>query len=99
MYNSRYDAIILLGGGVNLDGSVDASAKERLERASQIYKQGNIQAIVVCGSYGYKGIEKPLLSEAQVYANYLESLGVPSGSIHLESSLCKNADNHATQMA
>jgi uncharacterized SAM-binding protein YcdF (DUF218 family) len=85
MYNSRYDAIILLGGGVNLDGSVDASAKERLERASQIYKQGNIQAIVVCGSYGYKGIEKPLLSEAQVYANYLESLGVPSGSIHLET--------------
>lgn len=85
MYNSRYDAIILLGGGVNLDGSVDDSAKERLERASQIYSQGNTQAIIVCGLHGYKGVKKPLLSEAQAYANYLESLGIPSESIYLET--------------
>lgn len=85
MTNTQYDAIILPGGGVKSDGSLDKAAKDRLDRTAQVYNKGNIQAIIVCGSHGYKGVNKPILSEAQAYANYLMNLGIQSGSIYLET--------------
>lgn len=81
----HYGAIILPGGGVNLDGSLDAAAKNRLDKAIQVYDAGDAQAIVVCGSHGYKGTVRPVISEAQAYANYLEGRGIAKDDIYLES--------------
>lgn len=80
------DVIILPGGGVNLDGSLDQPAKDRLDKAAQIYGTGGVQAIIVCGSHGYKAAERPVLSEAEAYANYLtKDLGIQSDRIFLET--------------
>lgn len=93
MKDVRYDAIILPGGGIGLDGSLSETAKARLDRAAQIFQAGNAQAIIVCGSHGYKEDEKPVLSEAQAYANYLESIGVQDESIYLEAESQESLGN------
>lgn len=93
MKNIQYDAIILPGGGVSLDGSLDETVKARLDRAAQILQAGNAKAIIVCGSHGYKGIEKPALSEAQAYANYLKGLGVQDTSVYLETESQESLGN------
>ncbi|HCH34115.1 MAG: hypothetical protein UY35_C0003G0056 [Candidatus Saccharibacteria bacterium GW2011_GWC2_48_9] len=85
MKHLHYDAIILPGGGVRLDGSIDAAAEDRLDKAIQLYDMGDAQPIVVCGSHGYKGTVRPVISEARAYANYLEGKGVASDDIYLES--------------
>lgn len=85
MNNLRYDAIILLGGAISPDGSLDNTDKARLEKAARLYKNDTANVIIVCGSHGYKEIERPTLSEAQVYANYLENFGVPRSAIYLET--------------
>jgi|GEM_PF-2436894 len=85
MQSSRYDVIILPGGGVGYGGSIDELAKDRLDRAVQLHNQGTAQAIVVCGSHSYKGLEKPLIGESRAYANYLETRGIPAESIYLET--------------
>ena len=85
MKHLHYDAIILPGGGVKLDGSIDEAVKDRLDKAIQLYDMGDAQPIVVCGSHGYKGTVRPVISEARAYANYLEGKGVASDDIYLES--------------
>jgi len=85
MKHLHYDAIILPGGGVSLDGAIDGAAQDRLDQAIRVHGAGDAQAIVVCGSHGYKGTVRPVTSEARAYANYLEGKGVASDDIYLES--------------
>ena len=85
MNDTAYDAIIVLGQSINLDSTIVENDKARLGEVSRLYSNHAAKAIIVCGSYGYKSIEKPALTEAQAYANYLESSGVPHDAIYLES--------------
>ena len=85
MSNVHYDAIVILGRSLNPDSSLVDADKERLEKVVQLYKEGAATAIVVCGLHGYKSIEKPVLGQAQAYANYLERLGIPHSAIFLET--------------
>ena len=84
MSRGKYDAIIILGGGVGLDGSLSRSATAVLDKAAELYKNGVAGALIVCGSYGYKAIEKPKITEARAYADYLQSLGIPGDMIYQE---------------
>ncbi len=90
--NTKYQALLLPGGGVLPNGDLDLTVKPRLEKAAELYKAGKVPAIITCGSHSYK-IEKPDLTEAQAYANYLISLGVPSESIYLEEESQESLGN------
>jgi uncharacterized SAM-binding protein YcdF (DUF218 family) len=84
MEHATYDAILITGEGFNSDGSLADITKARLEKATEMYKGGRTSAIIICGLYGYKAIEKPAMSEAAAYAEYLYQLGVPKQAIRLE---------------
>lgn len=81
---AHYDAIIVLGGGINLDGSVSEADVVRLSEVASLFEAGSSKAIIVCGSFGYKAVERPPISEAQAYADFLENHEVPRSSIYLE---------------
>lgn len=85
MKSTPYDAVILPGGGIQPDGSLADTAKARLEKAAELYKNGDVRTVIVCGAHSYKALQKPTATEAEVYASYLQSLGVPTGKIYLET--------------
>lgn len=93
MNDTHYDAIILPGGGVNRDGSLEDTVKARLDRAADLYSAGNTTAIITCGSHGYKEAGKPPVSEAQAYAEYLKAKGVPDEAVLLETKSQESLGN------
>tara|TARA_Y100001949_G_scaffold168716_1_gene167781 strand:- start:2003 stop:2347 length:345 start_codon:yes stop_codon:yes gene_type:complete len=78
MSDKKYDAVLVLGGGINLNGSLPDITKEQVQKSVDLFKASSAEAFITSGLYGYKGTEKPVISEARAYAKYAESLGVPS---------------------
>jgi len=93
MSNAPYDAIILLGGGINADGSLMDTAKVRLEKAAWLYANNDTEAIITCGSHSHKAAERPKITEAQTFADYLMTLGVPREHIYLETESQETVGN------
>ncbi len=85
MTDVKYDAIIVLGGSLTADGYLSDADKTRLQKVIELYESGVAGAIVVCGSYGYKQIEEVSITEAEAYANYINSFMVRSAPIYLEN--------------
>ena len=85
MTDAKYDAIVVLGGSLTPDGHLSNQDKMRLQKVIELYKSGVAGAIVVCGSYGYKQTEEVTITEAEAYANYINSFMVRSAPIYLES--------------
>lgn len=84
MSTEKYDAIVLLGGGIRLDGSLPDVTKEQVRHAVALFHSHAAEGLIASGLYGYKGEEKPSISEARAYARYAEELGVDPASIYIE---------------
>lgn len=84
MFDKKYDAVLVLGGGINLDGSLPDVTKEQVQKGVDLFNASSAQAFIASGLYGYKGNEKPVMSEAKAYAQYAEGLGIPSDNIYIE---------------
>ncbi len=84
MIEEKYDAVLTLGGGINLDGSLSDITKEQVRVAVDVFRSHSAEAFIASGLYGYKGEEKPVISEAKAYANYAENLGINPHQIYLE---------------
>lgn len=84
MTTETYDAIMLLGGGINIDGSLTEAAKLQVQKAVELYNLYSPHAIITCGLYGYKNEKEPPISEARAYARYAETLGINQSKIYLE---------------
>jgi hypothetical protein len=52
---------------------------------AELYGNKVATSIIVCGSQGYKVLEKNVLSEAEAYANFLYELGISSRDVYLET--------------
>ncbi|MBN9398128.1 hypothetical protein BGO18_01890 [Candidatus Saccharibacteria bacterium 47-87] len=70
-----YEAVLILGGGINLDGSLSDAAKQQVQKSVEAYNTFSVRVFITSGLYGYKGVEKPITSEAKAYARYAESIG------------------------
>lgn len=83
------DAIVVLAGGVNKDGSLPDLPKKRVERGVELFKAHKAPKIIMSGKYGfwldyYKDV--PPRSEAEAMKEYAVSLGVLEESIILEDT-------------
>ena len=86
MTKKHYDAIIVLGKSLGSNNSLSDNDQERLKSAARLFNDEVASAIIVCGAYGYKQQEKPTVSQAEAYANYLENLGIPREQIYQETT-------------
>ena len=77
------DAIVVLGGGVEPDGSLPVVARTRVERAVEIFGGGIAPRIVLSGRCGL-GASEPARTEAAAMADYARDLGVPGDALLLE---------------
>jgi uncharacterized SAM-binding protein YcdF (DUF218 family) len=79
----RPDAIVVLGAGVEADGSLPPIPRTRVARAVELYDQGIAPRIIVSGLCGLRQ-EEPPISEAAAMARFATEMGVPESALHLE---------------
>lgn len=83
------DAIIVLAGGINNDGSLPELPRKRVEKGVELYNKKIAPKIIMTGKYGFwldYTKEIPPKSEAEVMKEFAESLGVPKENIILEET-------------
>lgn len=78
------DVIIVLGGGINNDGSLYARAKFRVEKAVELFKQGRARTLLFSGRYTYIRKKELDTTEAEAMAAYARGLGIPKKAIMVE---------------
>ena len=93
MNSAKYDAILVLGSSLTPDGYINDVDKARLQKVAELYKEGIASAIIVCGSNGYKGLNEVNTTEAEAYANYLQSFNIEPDSIYLENESKESLGN------
>lgn len=79
-------AILILGGGITKKGMLPKEAKQRVEKAYQVFKRNPQADILACGKYSflYPKSKLPPRTEAEAIKEYLLELGVPEKKIYLE---------------
>jgi uncharacterized SAM-binding protein YcdF (DUF218 family) len=81
------DAIIVLAGGINPDGSLPDMPKERIDGALRHFHNKESSVLIMSGRYGFWldwKKEIPTRTEAEAMKEYAVSLGVPTEAILLE---------------
>lgn len=82
------DAILILGGGLNEDGSVNQWTKRRLDKAIELYTEK--RSLILCLSRATPYIAPPLndkgfpIDESYAQAQYLLSQGIEPKDIRIE---------------
>lgn len=79
------DAVIVLGNGVNPDGSLGESQKAQIQKAVDLLHDGQVDHIITCGAFGYKADMAPELTEADAYKSYAISIGAPDSLVFTET--------------
>lgn len=83
------DAIIVLAGGINSDGTLPDLPKGRVDRGIECFTRDNAQAIIMTGKYGFWldwKKEIPPRSEAEAMKEYAVSKGVKEEAVISEET-------------
>lgn len=80
----RHDAIVVLGGMVEEDGTLAPWVAARVERALEAYQAGVAARVVFTGRTNLYGPAQPRVTEAAAMAAYAEERGLPAAAILLE---------------
>ncbi len=86
------DVIVLLGGGINRDGSLPSEPRMRVEKAVELLNQGVAQFMIISGSHGFWA-RTPPRTEAEAMAQHATSLGISRDRIVLEDVSRDTASN------
>lgn len=77
------DAVVVLGGGVEEDGTLPELARRRVARAVELYEARIAPRIILSGRCGLL-VREPRVTEAAAMAAYAASCGVPAEALLLE---------------
>lgn len=77
------DAIVVLGGGINPDGTLPAVACARVIRAVELFHAGIAPRLILSGRCGLTDPD-PVVTEAAAMATYALEHGVPADCLLLE---------------
>lgn len=80
----RHDAIVVLGGMVEADGTLAPWVAARVERALEAYGSGISKRVVFAGRSGLYGPAQPAVTEAAAMAAYAQRRGLPAEAVVLE---------------
>ncbi len=84
MPSNRADALVVLGRGVDPDGSLPRLAKQRVERAGALYAWDVAPRIIFSGKCSLMTETIPAVSEAHAMAEYALELGLPREALLVE---------------
>jgi uncharacterized SAM-binding protein YcdF (DUF218 family) len=81
---SRADALVVLGRGVDPDGALPRLARQRVDRAAELYAWGVAPRLIFSGRCSLMTETIPVRTEAAAMADYARSLGLPRRAILVE---------------
>ncbi len=74
--NYKYDVIIVLGRGINSDGSLPNDSCLRVRKGFELFEQQLANKILMSGLWSYRLTENPVCSEALAMKKYAVELGI-----------------------
>ena len=80
----RADALVVLGRGTDADGSLPRLAKQRVERAAELFAWQTAPRIIFSGRCSLMTDVIPPVTEAAAMADYALALGLPREALHVE---------------
>lgn len=80
----KYDAIIVLGGGINKDGSLPRVVKKRVDRAVELYKKGCASRLIMSGKWGVNSKITYPCTEAEAMEEYAVLCGARRDDVLVE---------------
>lgn len=80
-----YDAIVVLGRGINQDGTLPVDPMWRVRRALELFNAGAAPTILMSGASSYHFDFHPPRSEAEAMKAWAVSLGAPPEQVLTES--------------
>lgn len=80
----RADALVVLGRGVEADGALPRLARQRVERAAELYAWEVAPRIIFSGKCSLMTETVPPRSEAAAMAEYALAIGVPADALLVE---------------
>ena len=80
----RADAIVVLGRGIDADGSLPRLAQQRVERAGELFGLETAPRIIFSGRCSLMTETDPALTEARAMADYALTLGLPREALLME---------------
>ena len=80
----RADALVVLGRGVDADGSLPRLARQRVERAAQLFAWDTAPRIIFSGRCSLMAELIPAVTEARAMADYALILGLPPDVLLVE---------------
>lgn len=83
--SNEFDVAVVLGCGVNEDGSLSDDPMGSVNLASQLYRSGRIPLIIFSGNLSYKAKFTPPRSEAEAMYAYAQEIGLPANSLLVEN--------------
>lgn len=87
-----YDAIVVLAAGIQDDGSLPQSAKDRIYRAKELYDKRVASHILFSGRWSvYRKTHRPPVTEAQAMSLFAQQLAVP------KKAILKEEKSHTTK--
>jgi uncharacterized SAM-binding protein YcdF (DUF218 family) len=81
---TRADALVVLGRGVDPDGALPLLAKQRVQRAAELFTWEVAPRIIFSGRCSLMSDVVPARTEAAAMADYARSLGLPRRALILE---------------
>ena len=78
------DAIVVLGGRLNDDGTLRPVLRSRVEKAVELFKQGVAPVVIMSGKWTDQLKKDPVKTEARAMKEYAEELWVPEHAILVE---------------
>lgn len=79
-YKGKADIAIVLGNQVNPDSSLSPTLQSRVDKALQLYRQGQVPLVMVSGGNGHD--ERPgRVKEGMAMKRYLVAHGVPADRV------------------
>lgn len=94
MARETLDAIVVLAGGIDKQGSIPAQVELRLDKGVELYKQGVAPVIIVSGKWSLYYDFKPPITEAESMKRYLLKKGIP-GSVIIKEESSQNTIGNA----
>lgn len=80
----RADALVVLGRGTDPDGSLPQLAKQRVERAAELFAWQTAPRIIFSGRCSLMTDDIPPVTEARAMADYAIELGLPPEALLVE---------------
>ncbi|OGD61540.1 hypothetical protein A3A71_00065 [Candidatus Berkelbacteria bacterium RIFCSPLOWO2_01_FULL_50_28] len=89
----KYDAIVVLGAGVNDNGTLNPRGEARAVKTAELLKNEEAPVAIFCGKWSHKRKTLPLITEAAAIAKRAVELGVKEKQVLLEEDSMMTGTN------